>query len=104
MTNLEISARITSAEPILFKVDSTKLALDSAVSMCFSRTEDLKYELEFTRTDENLSLRSVYNKLGSVIGFIEGISTNTKSTISSKTWSGPNGGSVNFYIEVEVLD
>lgn len=104
MTNLEITARITSVEPICFKVDSTKLAIDSTVTMYFSRTEDLKYELEATRTDENLSLRSVYDRLGKMIDFIETISTNTRSTISSKTWSGPNGGNMNFWIEVEVLD
>ena len=101
--NLQINTTITSDFPLNFAISMERLARASTVSMTFSRTEDLKYQMHVESFYEGVNLRTVSQRLDRVTRFIQGIAPIHKFEIVSGKILGAEN-SICFNIQVAVED
>lgn len=102
--DLQINTTITSDYPLNFAISMDHLARDATVSMLFSRTEDLKYQMYVENFYEGVNLRIVAQRLDRVTQFIQGIAPIHKfEIVSGKILGAENSICFNIQVTVEHL-
>ena len=102
--NLQINTTIISDYPLNFAISMERLARASTVSMTFSRTEDLKYQMYVENFYEGVNLRTVSTRLDRITRFIQGIAPiHTFEIVSGKILGAENSICFNIQVAVEHL-
>ena len=102
--HLQINTTITSDFPLNFAISMERLARDTAVTMMFSRTEDLKYLMYVENFYEGVNLRAVSTRLDRITRFIQGIApVHTFEIVTGKILGAENSICFNIQVTVEHL-
>ena len=102
--HLQINTTIISDYPLNFAISMERLARDTTVTMTFSRTEDLKYQMYVESFYEGVNLRTVSQRLDRVTRFIQGIApVHTFEIVTGKILGAENSICFNIQVAVEHL-
>ena len=99
--DLQINTTIISDYPLNFAISMERLARDTATTMTFSRTEDLKYQMYVENFYAGVNLGIVSSRLDRLTRFIHGIAPIHKFEIVSGKILGAES-SICFNIQVAV--